>query len=70
MHFMFYRVTYQKVQLLQAFKPEDKPRQKEFAMTMLDRLDSDPGFLKQVNVPRFWIIKQTQFENMGLGESA
>ena len=37
-----------KVQLPQAFKPEDKPRQKEFAVTMLDRLDSDPGFLKCV----------------------
>ena len=37
-----------KDQLLQALKPEDKPRQKEFAVTMLDRLDSDPGFLKRV----------------------
>ena len=37
-----------KVQLLLAFKPEDKPRRKEFAVTMLDRLDSDPGFLKCV----------------------
>ena len=37
-----------KVQLLQALKPEDKPRRKEFAVTMLDRLDSDPGFLKRV----------------------
>ena len=31
-------------QLLQALKPEDKLRQKEFAVTMLDRLDSDPRF--------------------------
>ena len=37
-----------KVQLLQALKPEDKPRRKKFALTMLDRLDSDPGFLKRV----------------------
>ena len=37
-----------KVQLLQAIKPEDKPQRKEFAVTMLDRLDSDPGFLKRV----------------------
>ena len=37
-----------KVQLLQALKPEDKPRRKEFAVTMLNRLDSDPGFLKRV----------------------
>ena len=37
-----------KVQLLQALKPEDKPRQKEFAAMMLDRLDSDPGFVKHV----------------------
>ena len=35
-----------KVQLLQA--PEDKSRRKEFAVTMLDRLNSDPGFLKSV----------------------
>ena len=37
-----------KVHLLQTLKPEDKPRRKEFAVTMLDRLDSDPGFLKRV----------------------
>ena len=37
-----------KVQLLQAVKPEDKPRRKKFAVTMLHRLDSDPGFLKRV----------------------
>ena len=37
-----------KVQLLQALKPEDKPRRKEFAAMMLDRLDSDTGFLKRV----------------------
>ena len=36
------------VQLLQVLKPEDKPRRKEFAATMLDRLDSDQGFLKRV----------------------
>ena len=36
------------MQLLQAFKPEDKLRRKEFAVTMLNRLDSDPGFLKRV----------------------
>ena len=36
------------MQLLQALKSEDKPRRKEFAVTMLDRLDSDPGFLKRV----------------------
>ena len=28
-----------KVQLLQAFKPKDKPRRKEFVVTMLNRLD-------------------------------
>ena len=37
-----------KVQLLQALKPKDKLRRKEFAVTMLGRLDSDPGFLKRV----------------------
>ena len=37
-----------KMQLVQALKPEDKLRQKEFAVTMLDRLDSDPQFLKRV----------------------
>ena len=37
-----------KVQLLQALKPEDKPRRNKFALTMLNRLDSDPGFLKCV----------------------
>ena len=36
------------MQVLQALKPEDKPRRKEFARTMLRRLDSDPGFLKRV----------------------
>ena len=36
------------MQLLQAFKPEDKLRQKELAVTMLDRLNSNPGFLKRV----------------------
>ena len=36
------------MQLLQALKPEDKPRRKEFAVTMLHRLDPDPGFLKRV----------------------
>ena len=36
------------MQLLQALKPKDKPRRKEFAVTMLHRLDSDPGFLKRV----------------------
>ena len=28
--------------------PEDKPRRKELTVTMLHRLDSDPGFLKRV----------------------
>ena len=37
-----------KVQLLRALKPEGKPRRKEFTVTMLHRLDSDPGFLKLV----------------------
>ena len=36
------------MQLLQALKPEDKPQQTEFAVTMLDRLYSDPAFLKHV----------------------
>ena len=36
------------MQFLQALKTEDKPRRKEFAVTMLHRLDSDPGFLKRV----------------------
>ena len=36
-----------KVQLLQALKPKDKLQRKEIAVTMLDRLDSDPGFLKR-----------------------
>ena len=33
-----------KEHLLQALKPEDKPQQKEFAVTMPDRLDLDQGF--------------------------
>ena len=37
-----------KVQLLQTLKLEDKLRRKEFAVTMLERVDSDPGFLKCV----------------------
>ena len=36
------------MQLLQALKPEDKSRRKDFAVTMLHKLDSDPGFLKSV----------------------
>ena len=36
------------MQLLQALKPQDKPRRKECAVTMLHRLDSDPEFLKRV----------------------
>ena len=36
------------MQLLQALKPEDKSQRKEFAVSMLYRLDSDPGFLKRV----------------------
>ena len=36
------------MQLLQTLKPEDKQRRKEFAVTMLDTLDSEPGFLKRV----------------------
>ena len=36
------------MQLLQALKPEDKPRRKKFAVTMLHRLDSDSVFLKRV----------------------
>ena len=36
------------MQLLQALKPEDKSRQKEFAVPLLDRLDSNPRFLKRV----------------------
>ena len=64
-----------KVQLLQFLKPEDKLQQKKFVVTMLDRLDSGPGFLKRVcfsdesNIPRFWITKLIQFENMRLEES-
>ena len=36
------------MQLLQTLKPEDMPRRKGCAVTMLDILDSDPGFLKRV----------------------
>ena len=43
------RLCAYKVQLLQARKPEDKPRRKKIAVTMLDRLDSDQGFLKRVS---------------------
>ena len=42
------RLYAHKVRLLQALKSEDKPRRKEFAVTMLDRLDSDPGLLKRI----------------------
>ena len=37
-----------KLQLLQALKSEDTLRRKKFAVTMLNRLDSHPGFLKRV----------------------
>ena len=46
--FINLRIYAYKVQLLQALKPEDKLRRKEFAVMMLDRLDSDPWFLKRV----------------------
>ena len=36
------------MQILQALKPEGKSQGKDFAVTMLDRLDLDPGFLKHV----------------------
>ena len=35
------------MQLLQALKPKDKLQPKEIAVTMMDRLDLDPGFLKR-----------------------
>ena len=43
---------------------------------MLDRLDLGPGFLKGVCFSNEWYVlrlrnaTQTQFENMGLGESS
>ena len=60
-----------KVQLLQALKSEDKLRRKEFAVTMPDRLDSDPGFLKRIcfsDDSMFHVsgLLNRQFENMGL----
>ena len=35
-----------RVELLQVFKPEDKPRRKDFAVSILGKLGLDPGFLK------------------------
>ena len=62
-----------KVQLLQASTPEDKSEQKEFAVTMLDRLDSVPGFLKCVHFSNesmfhfnFWITKENNLRIWGL----
>ena len=37
-----------KVHLLLTLKPEDEPRWKEFAVSVLDKLDSDPGFLERI----------------------
>ena len=37
-----------KVQMLQALQPNDMPRQKEFAVNMLQRISEDEAFLKQV----------------------
>ena len=37
-----------KVQMLQALQPNDMPRQKEFAVNMLQRISEDEAFLKRV----------------------
>ena len=37
-----------KVQLLQALEPNDKPRQNEFAVNMLEQISEDTNFLTQV----------------------
>ena len=37
-----------KVQILQALQPNDMPRQKEFAVNMLQRISEDEAFLKRV----------------------
>lgn len=37
-----------KVQLLQALEPNDKPRRKEFAVNMLERISEDETFLRRV----------------------
>ena len=37
-----------KVQLLQALEPNDKSRQKEFAVNMLERISEDETFLRRV----------------------
>ncbi|KAJ4444703.1 hypothetical protein ANN_06500 [Periplaneta americana] len=39
--------TYQ-VQLMQRLEPDDKPKQVEFANTMLDRLGTDPDFMSKI----------------------
>ena len=37
-----------KVQMLQAFQPNDMPRRKEFAVNMLQQISDDEAFLKRV----------------------
>ena len=37
-----------KAEMLQALQPNDKPRQKEFAVNMLQRISEDEAFLKRV----------------------
>ena len=51
MHKVLYknlRLYANKGQLLQALKPKDKPRQKEFAVNMLERIYEDETFLRRV----------------------
>ena len=57
------------MQLLQALKPEDKARRKEFAVTMLHRLDSDPGFFKRVcfsDESTFYVSRLINRHNSGI----
>ena len=42
------RLYVYKVQMLQALQPNDMPRQKEFAVNMLQRISEDEAFLKRV----------------------
>ena len=60
------------MQLLQSLKLEDKQRRKEFAVTMLDTLNSDQGFLKRIcfsGMSTFHVFRLLNIHNLRIWSS-
>ena len=59
-----------KVQMLHALQPNNMPRQKEFAVNMLQQISEDEAFLKRVCFSDSFLclrkVKQTQCKNLGI----